>query len=43
MKTKRATSSTNVVQLDVPSLSAGVHTLKLISDDKVLYKQFVKM
>ncbi len=32
-----------VVQLDVSSMVSGVYTIKVVSGDKVMYKQFVKL
>lgn len=43
MKTMQSNSSSKVVQLDVSSMLSGVYTVKLISGDKVMYKQFLKL
>jgi uncharacterized delta-60 repeat protein len=43
MKTMQTNSSAKTVQLDVSSLAKGVYTIKMISGDKVMYKQFVKL
>ena len=42
MKTMQLNALSQTVQLDVSSLPAGVYTIKMISGDKVMYKQFVK-
>ena len=42
IRTMQAHGSSKVIQLDVSALASGVYTVKLISGDKVLYKQFVK-
>jgi hypothetical protein len=43
MKTMQSNSSTKTIRLDVSPLVSGVYTIKLISGNKVLYKQFVKL
>ncbi|MEO6456581.1 MAG: Ig-like domain-containing protein, partial [Ginsengibacter sp.] len=43
MKTIRKPRSAQVVQLNVSSLADGVYTIKIISDDKIMYKAFVKL
>ena len=43
MKTIQSNASNKVVQLDVSSLVSGVYTVKIVSGDKVTYKQFVKL
>jgi len=42
MKTMQNSSSTQT-QLNVSTLAKGVYTIKIISGDKILYKQFVKL
>jgi len=41
--TKVQTSSSSQTQLDVSSLASGVYTIKIVSGDKVMFKQFVKL
>ena len=41
MKTMRISNA--ATQLDVLSLKSGVYTIKIVSGDKTLYKQFVKL
>ncbi len=41
LKTLQTNNSTT--QLDVSSLAKGVYTIKIVSGDKVMYKQFVKL
>ncbi|HKG69703.1 MAG TPA: T9SS type A sorting domain-containing protein, partial [Segetibacter sp.] len=43
LKTIQSNASNKVVQLDVSSLVSGVYTIKVMSGDKVMYKQFVKL
>jgi len=43
MKTVQSNTSNKVVQLDVSSMVSGVYTIKVVSGDKVIYKQFVKL
>lgn len=43
VKTMRTKSSAQTVQLDVSSLPSGVYTIKLMSGDKVINTQFVKL
>ncbi|HEX8279358.1 MAG TPA: T9SS type A sorting domain-containing protein [Segetibacter sp.] len=43
MKTIQLNASDKVVQVDVSSLVSGVYTIKVMSGDKVMYKQFVKL
>ncbi len=43
IKTIQSNASNKVVQLDVSSLVSGVYTVKVISGDKNMYKQFVKL
>jgi hypothetical protein len=43
MKTIQLNNLNKVVQLDVSSLVSGVYIVKVMSGDKVMYKQFVKM
>ncbi len=43
MKVIQSNASNKVVQLDVSSLVSGVYTIKVVSRDKVMYKQFVKL
>ena len=43
IKTIQSNTLNKNVQLDVSSLSAGVYFIKVISGDKVVYKQFVKL
>jgi uncharacterized repeat protein (TIGR03803 family) len=43
MQAKQFSSSTQTIQLNVSSLVSGVYTIKFLSGDKVLYKQFVKL
>jgi len=42
MKTMQTNSSTQT-QINVSTLAKGMYTIKIISGDKVLYKQFVKL
>ncbi len=42
LKTMQSNSSNKAVQLDVSSLVSGVYIIKVVSGDKVMYKQFVK-
>jgi hypothetical protein len=43
LKTIQSNASIKVVQLDVSSLASGVYTIKVMSGEKVMYKQFVKL
>jgi predicted phage tail protein len=43
MKTMQSNTSTKTIQMDVSSFAKGIYTIKLISGNKVLYKQFVKL
>jgi hypothetical protein len=43
MKTIQLNNLNKVVQLDVSTLVSGVYTIKVISGDKVMNKQFVKL
>ncbi len=43
MKTIQSNTSNKVVQLDVSSLVSGVYTIKVVSGDKVMFKQFLKL
>jgi hypothetical protein len=43
LKTIQSNASAKVVQLDVSSLVSGVYTIKVMSGNKVAYKQFVKL
>jgi hypothetical protein len=43
VKTINVNTSNKVVQLDASSLASGVYTIKVMSGDKVMYKQFVKL
>jgi len=43
IKTIQSNNQNKVVQLDVSSMISGVYSLKIISGDKILYKQFVKL
>ncbi len=43
MKTIQSNASNKVAQLDVSSMVSGVYTIKVVSGDKVMYKQFVKL
>ena len=43
VKTTQSTGSTKLVQMDISSLASGVYMIRVTSDDKVLYKQFVKL
>ncbi len=40
---KVQSSSSAKTQLDVSSLASGVYTIEIVSGDKVMYKQFVKL
>lgn len=42
LKTKQLKSSDQTMQLNVSSLVSGMYTIKIVSDDKVMYKQFLK-
>ncbi len=42
VKTIQKTSN-QIMQMDVSSLSPGVYFLKILSGDKILYTQFVKL
>jgi hypothetical protein len=43
VQTKQFSGSTQTIQLNVSSLVSGVHTIKFVSGDRILYKQFVKL
>jgi hypothetical protein len=43
LKTIQSNASNKVVQLDVSTLASGVYTIKVMSGEKVMYKQFVKL
>ena len=43
LKTIQSNASNKVVQLDVSTLVSGVYTIKVMSGDKVMNKQFVKL
>lgn len=43
VKTINTNASNKVIQLDVSSLVRGVYVLKILSGDKVMYQQFVKL
>jgi hypothetical protein len=43
LKTIQSNTSNKAVQLDVSSLVSGVYTIKIISEDKVMWRQFVKL
>jgi hypothetical protein len=43
VKTIQPGTATKTVQLDVSSLTPGTYFIKIISGDKVMHKQFVKM
>jgi hypothetical protein len=43
VKTMQLNTSKQVIQLDVSSLLSGVYTVKIISGEKVMYKQFIKL
>ncbi|MEO6453622.1 MAG: Ig-like domain-containing protein, partial [Ginsengibacter sp.] len=43
MKTIQSTSLTQAVKLNISSLLSGVYTIRIMSEDGVLYKQFVKL
>ena len=43
MKTIQSINSNKVVQLDVSSLVSGAYTVKVVSGDKMVHKQFVKL
>ncbi len=40
---KTMQSSNSTTQLDVSSLVSGLYTIKIVSGDKIMYKQFVKL
>jgi hypothetical protein len=43
LKTIYTSSINQSLQLNVASLATGIFTIKIISGDKIMYKQFVKM
>jgi hypothetical protein len=43
IKTKHVNDLTQPIQLNVESLASGVYIIKIVGDDKILYKQFVKL
>jgi hypothetical protein len=43
LKTIQSNASDKIVHLDVSSLVSGVYTIKVMSGNKVAYKQFVKL
>ncbi|WP_018616411.1 Ig-like domain-containing protein [Segetibacter koreensis] len=43
MKTIQSNILNTVVQLDVSAFSSGVYTVKILSEDKIVYKQFSKL
>ena len=43
MKTINSNISRQPVQLGVSSLASGVYTIKVVSGDKVMFKQFIKL
>ena len=43
LKTIPSNASNKVVQLDVSSVVGGVYTIKVVSGDKLMFKQFVKL
>lgn len=43
ISSKRSNSLDHVVQLDVASLAGGVYIVKVMSANKILYKQFIKL
>ena len=43
MKTMQASSSAKTIQVNVSAFAPGVYTIKLLSGDKVAYRQFVKL
>ncbi len=43
MKTLRSNSSTEKIQLDVSSYGSGVYAVKIISGERIRYRQFVKL
>ena len=43
LKKMQINSLHQTTQLDVSSLASGVYTIKIVSGNKVMYKQFVKL
>lgn len=43
MQSMSSSGSANAIQLDVSSLVNGVYTIKVVCENKILYKQFVKV
>jgi len=43
MKTIQSNASNKVVQLNVSSMVSGVYTIKVVSGDKVMFRQFIKL
>ena len=43
LKTIKSNTTPKIVQLNLSSLVSGVFTIKVISGDKIMYKQFVKL
>jgi uncharacterized delta-60 repeat protein len=43
MKTMQVSSSAKTIQVNVSAFAPGVYTIKLLSGDKVTYRQFVKL
>ncbi|WP_018616388.1 T9SS type A sorting domain-containing protein [Segetibacter koreensis] len=42
-KTIQTNASDQIVELDVSTLVSGIYTLKVVTGDKVMHQQFVKL